>query len=73
MIDEVDLSIKTAAKRCKIKGLLKVVMVGGMFTMDFPMIEELTKRVHKWNKKVTFVSPREEPVRAALRFAKSQN
>jgi len=69
MIDEVDLSIKTAAKRCKINGLLKVVMVGGMFTMDFPMVEELTKRVHKWKKDVEFVSPREEPVRAALRFA----
>ncbi len=71
MIDEVNLSIKTAAKRCKIKGLLKVVMVGGMFTMDYPLLEELTKRVHKWNKEVKFVSPREEPVRAALRFAKS--
>lgn len=69
MIDEVALSIKTAAKRCRIKGKIKVVVVGGMFVVDYPILEELQKRARKWKKEVEFVWPKKEPARAALRFA----
>ena len=69
MIEEMNLSIKAAAHRAKIKKDLKVVLVGGMFTVDYPVLEKLTKKVHKWINKVEFVRPFEEPARTALKFA----
>ena len=69
MIEEMNLSIKAAAHRSGIKKNLKVVLVGGMFNVDYPVLQRLTEKVHKWMNKVEFVRPFEEPAKAALKFA----
>lgn len=70
MIDEVALSIKTVARRAKIDGdEINVVVVGGMFNMDYPVMDEIKERAEKWHKKVKFIYPKEEPARTALKFA----
>ncbi len=69
MIEEMNISIKAAATRAGIKKNLRIVLVGGMFNIDYPVIDMLTKKVHKWMNKVEFVRPMEEPARSALKFA----
>jgi N-acetylglucosamine kinase-like BadF-type ATPase len=69
MIDEMDISIKAAATRAEIEKDLNVVLVGGMFNIDYPVLDKLTAKVQKWMNKVAFVRPKEEPARTALKFA----
>ncbi len=69
MIQEMDISIQAAATRAKIQHELKVVLVGGMFNVDYDIIPRLEKRVKKWNSLIQFVFPSQEPAQAALQFA----
>jgi len=69
MIDEMDCSIKAAAKRVGIKDNLNVVLVGGAFRSKLPILKDLKTRVSKWMKHVNFVFPKEEPAVAAFHFA----
>ncbi len=69
MIKELDCSLRAAARRSKMKGHIKVVLVGGMFNMNYDVLGKLKKLVHKWNKEIEFVFPFEEPAKAAVRLA----
>lgn len=69
MIAELDESIHAVARRAHIKDNLNVVLVGGMFKLDYPVIPGMEKKAHLWIKTITFVKPTEEPARTALKFA----
>lgn len=69
MIDEMDCSIKAAARRMGIKKNLKVVLVGGTFRMKIPIVKKLEKRIKVWTERVEFVFPKDEPAIAAFHLA----
>ncbi|MDP3941195.1 MAG: BadF/BadG/BcrA/BcrD ATPase family protein [bacterium] len=69
MITEMDCSIRTAATRAGIEKGLRVVLVGSIFRMKYPVLEELKTKVMTWMKDVEFVFPSEEPAMTAFKFA----
>lgn len=69
MIEEMDASIRAAAKRTGIENNLKVVLVGGVFRMKLDILKKLKDKVEQWTKNPEFIFPTEEPATAAFHLA----